>query len=374
MVKYLFLDIEWNAKDGSQNIADWEPILVAAIGTDDKFNILKKFSKRVGLEDISTLTAKTCQLTHAKKEEVSLAKPACEVFKNFSITCSKYEFIVVWTRETYEVYRQEMERFRLSIPKHRVLCLQEILSTIAMDENRNPGFEFSLRQAGISYRHNLLHYSKYDVAYLHELFKSMCEKYEKQTKDESCVVNTGTRKIHRTDCRYARANHTVEMQDTKKLLFSGYKPCQCCFLETDWRRFRWAKSTKEDLKRRKAKKLRLSPLTDENIEKICESFGLTCNFVADMVSISTASGYWRIYLNNKDKVSHVMHANFRVNRSTAFQRGRIKCNQGFHNQNLKMDNFYDVVGYIYCHDKKMMQGKKKRIDFLFDKIERELAE
>ena len=43
MVKYLFLDIEWNAKDGSQNIADWEPIQVAAIGTDDKFNILKKW-------------------------------------------------------------------------------------------------------------------------------------------------------------------------------------------------------------------------------------------------------------------------------------------------------------------------------------------
>lgn len=56
--KILILDIEWNAKDGSQNIADWEPIQVAAIGTDDKFNILKKFSKRVGLEDISTLTAK----------------------------------------------------------------------------------------------------------------------------------------------------------------------------------------------------------------------------------------------------------------------------------------------------------------------------
>ncbi len=66
MVKYLFLDIEWNAKDGSQNIADWEPIQVAAIGTDDKFNILKKFSKRVGLEDISTLTAKTSQAGFAK--------------------------------------------------------------------------------------------------------------------------------------------------------------------------------------------------------------------------------------------------------------------------------------------------------------------
>ena len=58
MVKYLFLDIEWNAKNNSQDIADWEPIQVAAIGTDGKFNILKKFSKRVGLEDISTLTAK----------------------------------------------------------------------------------------------------------------------------------------------------------------------------------------------------------------------------------------------------------------------------------------------------------------------------
>ena len=92
-----------------------------------------------------------------------------------------------------------------------------------------------------------------------------------------------------------------------------------------------------------------------------------------MVSITTAAGYWRIYLDD-DNVRYVMHANFRVNRSTASKRGRIKCNQGFHNQNLKTHNFYDVVQYIYYHDKKMMRTKKEKIDVLFEKIEKELAE
>ena len=34
MIEYLFLDIEWNAKNNSKNISDWEPVQVAAIGAD----------------------------------------------------------------------------------------------------------------------------------------------------------------------------------------------------------------------------------------------------------------------------------------------------------------------------------------------------
>lgn len=373
MIEYLFLDIEWNAKNNSKNISDWEPVQVAAIGADADLKAEKSFAKRVGLKDIETLTENTCKLTHVQRKEVAVAKPAKEVFGNLKQTFPKFSFVVVWSWETYQIYRETMKREEIQLPKHRVILMQEILQTIAVEEKNPIGFEAALRQAKVSYRPWMLHYSKYDVSYLYELFKSMYIKYDGRTRDDLCAVNPITRKIHQSDCRYAAGKNAVEMQGAKKFVFSGYKPCRCCFSKDQWRRFYWKKPSKEDRKQQKVKRLRLLPLTDNNIEKICEAFGFSCNFIADMVSITTAAGYWRIYLDD-DNVRYVMHANFRVNRSIASKRGRIKCNQGFHNQNLKTHNFYDVVQYIYHHDKKMMRAKKKKIDVLFEKIEKELAE
>ena len=76
MVKYLFLDIEWNAKDGSQNIADWEPIQVAAIGTDDKFNIKKVLQAsgfgRYKYIDGKNLSAHACEKGRGEFGKASL--------------------------------------------------------------------------------------------------------------------------------------------------------------------------------------------------------------------------------------------------------------------------------------------------------------
>ena len=80
MIEYLFLDIEWNAKNNSKNVSDWEPVQVAAIGADADLKAEKLFAKRVGLKDIETLTENTCKLTHVQKKEVAVAKPAKEVF------------------------------------------------------------------------------------------------------------------------------------------------------------------------------------------------------------------------------------------------------------------------------------------------------
>ena len=82
MIEYLFLDIEWNAKNNSKNISDWEPVQVAAIGADADLKAEKSFAKRVGLKDIETLTENTCKLTHVQRKEVAVAKPAKEVFGN----------------------------------------------------------------------------------------------------------------------------------------------------------------------------------------------------------------------------------------------------------------------------------------------------
>ena len=99
MIEYLFLDIEWNAKNNSKNISDWEPVQVAAIGADADLKAEKSFAKRVGLKDIEALTENTCKLTHVQRKEVAVAKPAKEVFGNLKQTFSKFSFVVVWSWE-----------------------------------------------------------------------------------------------------------------------------------------------------------------------------------------------------------------------------------------------------------------------------------
>lgn len=233
MIEYLFLDIEWNAKNNSKNISDWEPVQVAAIGADADLKAEKSFAKRVGLKDIETLTENTCKLTHVQRKEVAVAKPAKEVFGNLKQTFPKFSFVVVWSWETYQIYRETMKREEIQLPKHRVILMQEILQTIAVEEKNPIGFEAALRQAKVSYRPWMLHYSKYDVSYLYELFKSMYIKYDGWTRDDLCAVNPITRKIHQSDCRYAAGKNAVEMQGAKKFVFSGYKPCRCCFQKTN---------------------------------------------------------------------------------------------------------------------------------------------
>lgn len=73
---------------------------------------------------------------------------------------------------------------------------------------------------------------------------------------------------------------------------------------------------------------------------------------------------------NGDTVQKVYHENYRVNKSE-FKKKK-KCNEGFHEQRIFSDVFYDVVKYIYIHDKYSFKSNKKdRIELLFDKIEQE---
>lgn len=45
-----------------------------------------------------------------------------------------------------------MKREEIQLPKHRVILMQEILQTIAVEEKNPIGFEAALRQAKVSYR------------------------------------------------------------------------------------------------------------------------------------------------------------------------------------------------------------------------------
>ena len=111
------------------------------------------------------------------------------------------------------------------------------------------------------------------------------------------------------------------------------------------------------------------PLTDENIELICKQFKMKCQIGESVVFLTTNCGYWRVYLAGEE-VNEVFHGNYRVSKSE-FNKKK-KWNEGYHKQNISKVKFYDVVRYIYFHDKNSYASRQRsRIDMLFEQIERE---
>ena len=53
---------------------------------------------------------------------------------------------------------------------------------------------------------------------------------------------------------------------------------------------------------------------------------------------------------------------------SAFKR-RKKCNEGFHQQQVKIDSYYAALYYIYNHDRNFLKKDNNIMDELFKMIE-----
>lgn len=112
------------------------------------------------------------------------------------------------------------------------------------------------------------------------------------------------------------------------------------------------------------------PLTPENIELICGCFNLDFRFFVNGIIIKTPFSVWRVLINNdKNLVSGVYHQNYKSGSLNSY--GKNSKMRGFHKQKTDSNNFFDVIQYIYYHDKDFMKlrMKKTRIELLFDQIE-----
>ena len=388
--EYLFLDMEWNQTRGTTDLANREPVQIGIIGTDEHLVQKKLFSKGIRVADVTNITEITCELTHATKEMIMKAKTEEKILDRVRQTFQSYRYVVVWTRDTYELFRAGMERVNIRMPRHKVVVLQDVLRVIATADGNAMSFETALIKAEIPYEPVWLHYAKHDVQYLYMLFKTMYEQYATLTDQEFCAVTERSRVVHIPSCRYVIPGQVEMVKEAKRLLFSGYRPCACCGSKEAWQRFQWKKIKKKVKKQKAQNKKQQVPtgvketknkvtseknvLTEEDIFRICGEFELTCSMVSNVVFITTPMGYWRVYLHN-GKVKQVLHGNYKArNRSIAaseFYNRKKKANQGFHRQNIAMESFYDVAKYIHNHDKKRLKVRKERIDMLFEQIEKE---
>lgn len=377
-VEYLFLDIEWNQAPGTTELGGREAIQIAAVAVDAEMQKIKTFSKAIKMSNPERFNKKTEKITHTPLETIMQGKSEDIVLKNFAQTFSQYRYIVVWTKETYELFKRDMQKNGVPMKRRTVIILQEILEIIASG-GKKIGFEEALQCAGIEYIPNYLHYSKHDANYLYHLFECCYQQYKSTTAGENCIENIVTKKLHTENCRYMKNMQPERTQIVcKELIFKGFTVCKCCGKGQVWTRLKWNCKRKEDGKDKTQNRecrsvLRNLALTDENIERICKRFQLSYSISNDAVFIRTAFARWIVYLQDS-KVKKLFHENYRSFNSQSFKKQKMKCMEGYHKQKLPSDNFFEVVEYIKYHDigtvKRM--SKKSRIERLFEKVELEL--
>ena len=377
-VEYLFLDIEWNQVPGTTELGGREAIQIGAVAVDAEMKKIKTFSKAIKMSNPEQFNKKTEKITHTPLETIMQGKSEDIVLKNFAQTFSQYRCIVVWTKETYELFKRDMRKNGVSTKRHTVIILQEILGIIASG-SKQIGFEEALKCAGIEYVPNYLHYSKHDANYLYQLFKYCYHQYKNMIAEEKCVANIITKKLHTENCRYIK-NAPPERTEIvcKEQIFKGFTTCKCCGERQVWERLKWnhkrTGDRKDKIQSRESRSiLRNLALTDENIERICKRFQLSYSISNDTVFIRTAFTRWIMYLQDS-KVKKLFHENYKSLNSQSFKKQKMKCMEGYHKQKLPSDNFFEVVEYIKYHDIGIVKrmSKKSRMERLFEKVELEL--
>lgn len=373
-IDFLFIDMEWNQKAGTKDLEGREPIQIGLLGADECLEETKLFSKGIRLEDVDTLTEETCKITHAGVDTIMRANSLEEVFKRVKMSFPKFKYAVVWTKDTYDLFVQSAKQAGIKLPKHRVLVLQDIIGLIATSGKKKIGFETVLTKAEIQYNPAYLHFSKRDVQYLFALYKKMYTDYQELAIYESGVVNEKTRVIHTSECRYAKHINESAHRGVKALVFKGFRACNCCGSELNLRKIYWIPTLQEEKSKKVGEEiseaeLRNLPLTESNIKQICNRYSIKCNISEHILFLTTNCGYWRLYIDG-EKVNKVLHGNYKMKQCD--HKKKKKCNEGFHQQKIAYTNFYDVVRYIYHHDKNLyVNCKKSKVEILLEKIAQE---
>lgn len=374
-LEYLFLDLEWNQETGTTGLDGREAIQIGVVAADTKIQKIKTFSKAIRLSDPNLFNEKTEIVTHTPVTNIMQGKEVDVVLTNFAQTFPEYHFLVVWNRDTYDLFLRDMRKNGILIKRHKPVFLQDVLSVITGNGNDPIGFEKALTCAGIKYVRNYLHYAKHDANYLYQLYYRCFQQYNSVTVAERCFANETTRKLHTENCRYVK-DMAVERKSivSKSMIFKGYTVCKCCGKSQSWKRLEWEFGNKYKAQNKKYRDdLKQLPLTETNIEKICKWFQLSYSISSDTVFVRTAFSRWIVYLQ-KDKVKKLLHENYRICKSQYLKKQKMKCIEGYHKQKLPSENFFEVIQYIKYHDTGTVKrmSKKSRLEKLLEMVEMEL--
>lgn len=160
-IEYLFLDIEWNQAPGTSDLDGREAIQIGVVAADAQIQKVKAFSKAIRLSDPKLFNKKTEILSHTPLANIMQGNEEKAVLEKFAQSFPQYCHLIVWSRDTYELFLRDMRKYGITIKRHRVVVLQDVLGVIAGSGNDQIGFENALICSGIEYVPNYLHYAKH---------------------------------------------------------------------------------------------------------------------------------------------------------------------------------------------------------------------
>ena len=145
IAEYLFLDLEWNQAPGTVGVSRREAIQIGVVAADEEMKKVKTFSRAIRLSDSTLFNPETERIAHTPLANVMQGRAEDIVLMNFAQTFRQYHYIVVWSRDTYELFVRDMKKYGISVKKHKVVVLQEILGIVTEKANRQVGFENALK-------------------------------------------------------------------------------------------------------------------------------------------------------------------------------------------------------------------------------------
>ena len=205
MLSYLFINIKWNQEPGTEDLEHREPFQIGVIAADRNMQKIKIFSRGIRLSNIKSANPVNLRLCHTTETNVMMGKSKEEVYHIFDQTFPEYRYIIVWNRDTYNLWKRDMIQCKIRIRKHKAIFLQEVLGSTADNEVRKIGFKSALEYSKIEYDSAYLNNAKHDVNYLYQLYCTCYKQYRFLTADDYCIANTITYKLHACGCRYAKA-------------------------------------------------------------------------------------------------------------------------------------------------------------------------
>ena len=175
--EYLFLDIEWNQAPGTSGLDGREAIQIGVVAADAQIQKVKTFSKAIRLSDPKVFNEETEIISHSTIAHVMRGNEEKAVLEKFAQSFPQYCHLIVWRRDAYELFLRDMRKYGITIKRHRVVVLQDVLGVIAGNSNNRIGFEKALICSGVKYVPNYLHYAKHDANYLYQLFYQCFQQY-----------------------------------------------------------------------------------------------------------------------------------------------------------------------------------------------------
>lgn len=366
-MKYVFLDIEWNryVVDG---ICGNDIMEIGALGVRNDYTTEKKFFSYVQPQYPKQIDKSQYSLLHTKKTVFENAESITYVLKKFAKEFPKIPYLIVWGRESYAIFENELKKYNIDIPIDHVIVLQDVYGMMKKGSVRDkaPGFRTALKSCQIHYENQLLHDSRYDAFYLKQLFIILKHLYENQYRSfNKYFFRSGNSDVlHLRKCHYIRRMNKENIRKAHaKMLWEGYRICQyCCerFPKTDF---------SKECVRTAIEESGYKYVSEEVfVEWLCERMKFKYHLTDGVIFVETGISKWFIELDGH-KVVDVYHENSGRTQKVSQQKFR----NNYHNQELNKKKTRDILYYIKEHDAERLKyrnSKERRIYELLDSIKK----